>query len=240
MVRYEPGATVAHSLDPRSKLALQVAFAVAAFAYTTPRGLVVFSVLAAVALASARLSPVTVLRDVWVVLPLLVLAPLVEGARLGAPWFALADARFPALAAYRVLLVLFVSAAYVASTSTRESRAAVQRIVPGRVGQLLGMGVAFVFRFVPVLLADLQRSRAAMRARLGDERPLHERMRLVATSGLNRAFERADALAVALQARCFAYNPTLPRLAFAPRDYVALAIAGLLLASAFLGIIPLR
>lgn len=240
MVRYEPGATVAHSLDPRSKLALQVAFAAAAFAYTTPRGLAVFSVLAALALASARLSPVAVVRDVWVVLPLLVLAPLVEGARLGAPWFVLADARFPALAAYRVLLVLFVSAAYVASTSTRESRAAVQRLVPGRVGQLLGMGVAFVFRFVPVLLADLQRSRAAMHARLGSERPLHERMRLVATSGLNRAFERADALAVALQARCFAYNPTLPRLAFAPRDYVALAFAVLLLASALLGTVPLH
>jgi biotin transport system permease protein len=240
VVRYEPGATVAHSLDPRSKLALQVAFAVAAFAYTTPRGLAVFSVLAALALASARLSPVAVVRDVWVVLPLLVLAPVVEGARLGAPWFVLADARFPALAAYRVLLVLFVSAAYVASTPTRASRAAVQRIVPGRVGQLLGMGVALVFRFVPVLLADLQRSRAAMRARLGTERPLHERMRLVATSGLNRAFDRADALAVALQARCFAYNPTLPRLAFAPRDYVALAFAVLLLASALLGTVPLH
>ena len=237
MVRYEPGGTIAHSLDPRSKLAVQVAFGVAAFVHTTPRGLAVFSVLAALALASARLSPVAVLRDVWVVLPLLVLAPVVEGARLGQPWFVLVDARYPALASYRVLLVLFVSAAYVASTSTRESRAAVQRMVPGRVGQLLGMGVAFVFRFVPILLADLQRSRAAMHARLGTERPLHERMRLVATSGLNRAFDRADALAVALQARCFSYNPTLPRLSFGPRDYVALALAVVLLASALLGLV---
>ena len=125
-----------------------------------------------------------------------------------------------------MLLVLLVSAAYVHTTPTRESRAAVQSLVPGKTGQLLGMGVAFVFRFVPVLRADLQRSRAAMHARLGTERPLHERMQFVATSGLSRAFERADALAVALQARCFAYDPTLPPLSFDRRDYAALAVAG--------------
>ncbi|WP_227133173.1 energy-coupling factor transporter transmembrane component T family protein [Halorubellus salinus] len=219
-MRYEPGESLLHALDPRSKLALQVAFAVAAFAHTTPRGLAALTLLALGVLAAARLSPVAVVSDLRVVLPFLVLAPLVEGARLGAPWFDVAAARFPALAAYRVLLVLLVSAAYVHTTRTRQSRAAVQWLVPGRVGQLLGMGVALVFRFVPVLLDDVRRSRAAMRARLGSERPLRDRMRLVATSGLNRAFARADALAVALQARCFAYNPTLPPLSFDRRDWV--------------------
>jgi biotin transport system permease protein len=97
------------------------------------------------------------------------------------------------------------------------------------------MGVALVFRFVPVLLDDIRRSRAAMRARLGSERPLSDRMRIVATSGLNRAFARADALAIALQARCFAYDPTLPPLAFERRDYavttaaLVLALAGVVL-----------
>jgi biotin transport system permease protein len=41
--------------------------------------------------------------------------------------------------------------------------------------------------------------------------------------GLTRAFERADRLAVALQARCFAWNPTLPALAFERADYPVLA-----------------
>jgi biotin transport system permease protein len=234
-MRYEPGDSVLHALDPRSKLAIQVAFAVAAFAHTTPRGLAALTVLALGVLAAARLSPVAVVSDLRAVLPFLVLAPLVEGARLGAPWFDVEAARFPALAAYRVLLVLLVSAAYVHTTRTRQSRAAVQWLAPGRVGQLLGMGVALVFRFVPVLLDDIRRSRAAMRARLGSERPLSDRMRIVATSGLNRAFARADALAIALQARCFAYDPTLPPLAFERRDYavttaaLALALAGLVL-----------
>ena len=234
-MRYEPGDTVLHALNPRSKLAVQVAFAAAAFAHTTPRGLAALTVVALAVLAAARLSPVAVVRDVWVVLPLLVLAPVIEGVRFGAPWFDVAAARYPALAAYRVLLVLFVSAAYVHTTRTRQSRAAVQWLVPGRVGQLLGMGVALVFRFVPVLVADLKRSRGAMRARLGAERPLHDRMRIVATSGLNRAFARAGALALALQARCFAYNPTLPPLSFAGRDWVV-TVGAMALAAAALAV----
>lgn len=224
-MRYEPGDTVGHALDPRSKIAVQVGFAIAAFAHTTPRGLAILSVVVAGVLASARLSPITVLRDVWVVLPLLVLAPVVEGIRFSAPWFDVAAARFPALAAYRVVLVLLVGAAYVKTTSSRESRAAVQRLVPGRVGHMAGVGVALVFRFVPVLVADLKRTRAAMQARLGSEQPLRERMRVVATKGLNRAFRRSDALAVAMQARCFAWNPTLPALELRWRDGVALAFA---------------
>jgi biotin transport system permease protein len=233
-VRYEPGSTVAHALDPRTKLAVQGGFAVAAFAHTTPRGLAVLSVVAILLLAGANLTPVAVVRDVWFVLPFLALAPILEVLTLSAPWFDVDAARFPALAAYRVLLVLFVSATYVRTTPIRESRAAIQWLVPGRVGQLLGTGVALVFRFVPVLVADLERTRAAMHARLGTERPLHERMQFVAIGGLNRAFERADVLAVALQARCFAWNPTLPRLAFGRRDAIGLSVAFALGASVFL------
>ena len=89
------------------------------------------------------------------------------------------------LGSYRLLLVLAVSAFYVHTTSARESRAAVQRTVPGKPGQFLGLGVGFVFRFLPILRDDLQRVQQASRARLGDERPLHDRMRRVAVAGLN-------------------------------------------------------
>lgn len=221
---YEPGSSLAHRLDPRSKLLVQVGFAAAAFAHTTPRGLAALTVLTGLLLAAARTSPVAALLSVKPLLPLLVLGPLVAGLELGPPWFSVAAARFPVLAAYRVLLVLFVAAAYVRTTPVRDSRAALQRTVPGRPGQLLGMGVAFVFRFLPVLRRDLSRIREAMRARLGEARPVHERMRLVAVGGLNRAFRRADTFALALQARCFAWNPTLPRLAFGRRDVPALLL----------------
>jgi biotin transport system permease protein len=73
-----------------------------------------------------------------------------------------------------------------------------------------------------------------MRARLGDERPVRDRMRIVAVAGIDRAFSRADRLGTALAARCFAWNPTLPRLAFRRLDAPALALAGGLLAAVVL------
>lgn len=230
-LRYEPGDSVAHGLDPRSKLAVQFAFAAAAFAHTTAPGLAALTAVAGLVLYGARTSPLATLREAWVLLPVLVVGPLLQGLTLSAPYFSVAEARFPALASYRTLLVLLVAAAYVRTTPVRDSRAAVQRTVPGRPGQFLGTGVAFVFRFLPVLRRDLSRMRDASRARLGDRRRLDERMRVVALGGLNRAFSRADAFALALRARCFAWNPTLPELSFTRRDLPVLALAAALVAS---------
>lgn len=228
--RYEPGDSLAHRLDPRSKLLVQIGFAAAAFAHTTPRELAVATGGTALLLLVARTSPVAALTDVWVALPLLVAGPLLEGVTLTPIGFSVAEARFPALASYRTVLLLLVAAAYVRTTPVRDSRAAIQRTIPGKPGQLLGLGVGFVFRFLPVLRADLSRIREASRARLGEERPVRERMRLVTVGGLNRAFRRADTFALALRARCLSWNPTLPALRFGRLDVPALGLGiGLLL-----------
>ena len=94
------------------------------------------------------------------------------------------------------------------------------------------MGVGFVFRFLPLLRRDIARLRDGSAARLGTERSIRERMRLVAVGGLNRAFQRAERFELAVQARCLAWNPTLPRLRFARRDAPVLALAAGLLAVA--------
>ncbi|MFB6295753.1 MAG: energy-coupling factor transporter transmembrane protein EcfT [Halobacteriales archaeon] len=232
MLTYAPGETVAHGLDPRSKLLLQAAFAVAAFAHTTPLRLAALTVLALALLATAGLHPLEVVSAYRYALPILAVAPLVAGATLGPPWVR-ADAVVAAsLGSYRLLLVLAVSGVYVHTTSARASRAAIQRTVPGRAGQFLGLGVGFVFRFLPTLRADLRRVREASAARLGTERPRHERMARIAVVGLDRALARADTLALALRARCLAWNPTLPPLSFRPRDYAVSAASVALAAGA--------
>jgi len=228
---YVPGDSLAHRLDPRSKLLVQAGFAAAAYAYTTPRGLAALTLLA---LACLRLSGGGA-RDLWTyrfALPVLLVAPLVAGATLGAPWFRADRAATTGLASYRVLLILVVAAGYVRSTPARDSRAAIQRAFPGKPGQFLGTGVALVFRFLPLLKRDLLTAREAIRARGGGALPVRERVRLVAVAGINRAFGRGDRLGTALNARCFAWNPTLPRLALGPADYPALAVGGGLLAAA--------
>ncbi|KAB1186947.1 MULTISPECIES: energy-coupling factor transporter transmembrane protein EcfT [Haloferax] len=233
MLTYEPGDSFAHRLDPRSKLAVQISFAAAGLAHTTPVGLAVLGVVAGVSLRASNTSPRAALYALRYAIPFLVAAPVIEAVRLGAPWFDPAAAVAPALASIRVLLVFLVAAAYVRTTSIRESRAAIQRLVPGRVGVTLGIGVALVFRFLPLVRRDLLRVREAQAARLGENRRLDERLSLVAAGGLRRAFARADSLALALRARCFAWNPTLPVLRFSRRDVPALGLAFALLVSAF-------
>lgn len=212
MITYVAGDTPVHRLDPRTKLFVQAAVAVAAFAHTTPRGLLLLTafVLAVCWLAATPL--LASLRSYRAFLPFLVAAPLVEGATLGAPWFVPPDAVVPALASYRVVLLLLVSTAYIRTTRVRESRAAIQWLLPGRAGVVLGAGVGFVLRFLPLLRDDLSTIRSAMNARLGSERSLRERIRLIGLTGLRRVFARADRFSLALQARCFAWNPTLPPL----------------------------
>lgn len=223
-LRYVAGDTYVHRLDPRSKLLVQAAVAVAAFAHTTPVGLAALTAFVAGVCRLAATPVVASLRSYRAFLPFLVAGPLVEGATVGAPWFVVADAVTPALASYRVLLLLLVSTAYIRTTRVRESRVAIQWLLPGRIGVVLGAGVGFVLRFLPVLRDDLATVRAAMHARLGAERTLRERIRLIGVTGLRRVFRRADRFALALQARCFAWNPTLPALSPTWRDAPALAV----------------
>lgn len=226
---YRSTGAFAERLDPRVKLLFQAVFAAVALAHTTPVGLATLTLVVAAVFLGAATSPVWVLREFRYLFPFLVGGPAFAALTLGPPWVVPGDAVAPALASYRVFLVLCVSAAYVRTTPLRESRAAIQWLVPGRVGQFLGMGVAFVFRFLPVLQADLRSIRDAMAARLGDERSLTDRMELVGAAGLSRAFSRADTFSLALRTRCFAWNPTLPRLAVSSADVPAVFLTAALL-----------
>ncbi len=233
MLAYQPGNSVVHRLDPRTKLLFQCCFAAAAFAYTSPRGLLVFGTIGLLAVAAASSNPVRIVWAYRYVLPFLAGAPLVAMFTVGSPWIVPADATEPALASLRNLLVIVVCGGYIRTTSITDSRAAIQRTVPGRLGQFLGLGVELVGRFLPVLKRDLLAIRDAEAARLGTDRPLRERIITLTTAGLNRVFQRADRLSVAMQARCLSWNPTLPRLQFGWLDVpvvllsVALGLAGI-------------
>jgi biotin transport system permease protein len=229
MLSYEPGETLAHGLDPRAKLGFQAGFAVAALAAGSVAWLAAVYAVAGVVLLVVRLSPLRVARDYRVVLLVLAFAPVLSGVALGPPWFRIEPALTSAFAVSRVPPVLAVSAAYVGTTPVRDTRAALQRSIPGRPGQLLGIGVGLVFRFFPLVVDDLRTVRAAVRARAGERRSVWVRARILVVRGLDRTLARSDHLSLALRARCFAWNPTLPALRFRPRDYLVTAF-GLVLA----------
>ncbi|WP_247729091.1 energy-coupling factor transporter transmembrane component T family protein [Halovivax limisalsi] len=232
MLAYEPDETLAHTLDPRSKLAFQVAFAVAALAHSSPSATAALSLLALIVVMGAGVALGRTLYAYRYVFGFLSISVILSAVTRGPPWIDVADAIATASASYRVVLILLVSAAYVRSTPVRDSEAAFHRLVPGRVGRLLGLGVSLVFRFLPVLQADIRTIRNAMATRLGTERSAHDRAARIGALGLSRAFRRADRLSVALQARCLSWNPTLPPLSFGRRDLPVFAIAlGLVISS---------
>ncbi|WP_459192518.1 energy-coupling factor transporter transmembrane component T family protein [Halosimplex sp. J119] len=240
MLTYEPGDSLAHGLDPRAKLAVQFGLAIAVFAYPTVRGFAVGGAVALAALAAGRLSPLRVVRVYWVVFLFLAVGPVVGGLALGEPWFRLESALESLRSVARVVPVVFVSAVYVRTTPVRETRAAIQRVVPGKVGRLFGVGVGLVFRFFPVVLRDLRATRTAVRARAGGRRALRDRVERILARGLQRSLLRTDRLTLALRARCFAWNPTLPALQFRRRDYLVAALAAALAASPLLTLVPGR
>ncbi|WP_256297920.1 energy-coupling factor transporter transmembrane component T family protein [Haloarchaeobius salinus] len=235
MIRYTPGGTLAHRLDARSKLLFQFGFALAAFASPTPRWLAATAVVAGLTLVASRTSPVTVVRTYWFVFVLLFSGPALDLVALSPPRLTPGRAVAPTLDVGRVALVLFVGAAYVRTTPIRETRATIQRYVPGKPGRLLGVGVALTARFLPVLRRDLLATRTAMRARLGGQRPVTDRLGRLGRVGLARAFERADHLTLALRARCFSWQPTPPTFRFTPADAVV-SLAGVGLAAAGLAV----
>jgi biotin transport system permease protein len=234
MLTYTPGETLAHRLDPRAKIAFQIGFAIAALAASSALQLLAVFAVAMGCLSAARLPPLRALRAYWLVLLFLALGPVLGGLALGPPWFRIDGALTSLRSVVRIVPVLLVSAAFVHTTPVRETRAAIQHTIPGRFGQLLGVGVALTFRFIPVVRADVSRIREAITARGGQRRSARDRATRLATLSLVRAVGRADSLSVALRARCFAYNPTLPALRFSRVDVLVVGIALVLTLSALL------
>ncbi|MEF8821392.1 MAG: energy-coupling factor transporter transmembrane component T [Halovenus sp.] len=233
MLTYTPGSTVVHRLDPRTKLCFQFGFAVAAFATPTVLRLAGLFVVGIASLSLSGLAIREALRAYWFVLLVLLLGPLIAAITLGSPWLRLDPAIESLRSVARIVPILFVSAAYIHATPVRDTRAAIQQTIPGRPGQLLGVGVALTFRYIPVLRDDLRQIRDAVSARGGDTRSMQDRTGRIATLILARALSHSDRLSVALQTRCFAWNPTLPRLEFARRDYLVLGATVLLAATVF-------
>jgi biotin transport system permease protein len=239
MLTYTPGDTVVHRLDPRTKLGFQFAFALATFTRLTLPRLAGLVVVGLVSLYLADTTVRAVVRAYWVILLVLAAGPLIAGVTLGPPWFEVGPALASVRSVVRIVPLLFVSTAYVTATPVRDTRAAIQRTIPGRAGQLLGVGIALTFRFVPVLRADLRRVRDAIRARGGDTRSIRERSQRLTTLMVVRALRRSDRLAVALQARCFAWNPTLPRLQFSRLDLPVWLLSAVLAAVGLAPLLPL-
>lgn len=206
---------IAHfRIDPRTKVLFQITFALAATTHRSTFGIMWLSMLAVFVVAWSRTNPLSVLKNVSVIIPFLVAVPILEAIRLSSPWVDPYAAIEPVWASYQLLLILMVSVAIVQTTAIDEMRAAIQWFLPGRLGEFVGIGSMLVLRMLPLVRTEIQHTRRALGARLGSSLPVRRKVILLVGNTLQRSEYRTDRFSAALQARCVAWNPTHPPLKF--------------------------
>jgi energy-coupling factor transporter transmembrane protein EcfT len=129
------------------------------------------------------------------------------------------------LVSWRLLGIILVAALVMASTPVECLAAAVcwfLKPVPIVNAQRVGMQLALVIRFIPLILHQADVSRDAQNARcLGHLRHPVRRLRLMVIPLMRRIFLTADRMALAMAARCYTEPRTQPPMAMGRGDAVA-------------------
>ena len=233
---YHSGNTFIHSLDVRFKLAVLILCSLASFQATLVQ-LMAGSILLGFVLAYLRLP---VLRILWEVRFFLILMGFVFVARaLTLPGTPLMHTEFfiisreglydGVLIVWRLLLIVFVAVAFMATTRPSEINAAVAwYLIPfpfiprKRIAMMMGL----LMRFIPVIFEQARETSDAQRAR-GVENRKNPVFRIITFSIpiIRRLFETADELTIAMEARCYSENRTQPEFTARLRDWMVLLVS---------------
>ncbi|MFH1985596.1 MAG: energy-coupling factor transporter transmembrane component T [Pseudomonadota bacterium] len=232
---YRPGASSVHRLDPRLKLGAMAAVSMLSL-YAGWAGLLVLSVLLAALAFTMGFSFSAFFSESRYVM--LLLALIIVSRAIFTPgtvligWGGLAVSQeglaAGGLVSWRLLCILLAAALVIAATSVEMLSAAVTwflRPVPLVNEQRVGVQLALVIRFIPLILHQAAVSQAAQRARCIDHlrRPIR-RMHLLIVPLMRRVFLNADRMALAMAARCYSEPRTRPPLAMGRADAAAAVV----------------
>ena len=136
--------------------------------------------------------------------------------------------RAGALAAFRLFLVVMLGFLFVNATPPSKVRAAVAwylRPVPFVPEKRVASMMALLVRFLPLIVQQARETSDAQKARGVENRknPVYRLVKL-AIPMLRRTFLRADELVLAMEARGYDEDRSMPRLDAAKSDWLALAI----------------
>ena len=250
--QYFPGSTVAHRLDPRTKILLVVLYIVALFC---AKGAVGYAVMALVLLTCARISKVkfkSLVRGLKPVLFIIIFTAIMnlfftpgenyifELGFLRVSAEGLRNAFFMVL---RIMMLIMGTFLMTYTTSPISLTDGLERLlnwmkklhVPVHE---LAMMMSIALRFIPTLIEETDKIMSAQKARGAD----FESGNLIqkATAMLPilvplfvSAFRRADELATAMECRCYhggEGRTKLHVLKYESRDYIALALGAAVLA----------
>ena len=232
---FRSGTSLLHRLDVRFKLLFLILISFISLSADFLR-LGILTCLLTVLIVHSRLPLKSGLRELQFFLVLLL---LIMGARMvSTPGDPLIEIKFfsitrqgilsGVLICWRLTIIVLLGFAFVFSTRSFEIKAAVEWLlkpvafIPGkRIATMMGLTT----RFVPVILNQVNETAEAQRARCVENRknPVYRLIRL-GIPLIRRTFERADRLAIAMEARCYTENRTDPELWTTRIDWIALVV----------------
>ena len=250
--QYFPGGTVAHRLDPRTKILLVVLYIVALFC---AKGAVGYAVMALVLLTCARISKVkfkSLVRGLKPVLFIIIFTAIMnlfftpgenyifELGLLRVSAEGLRNAFFMVL---RIMMLIMGTFLMTYTTSPISLTDGLERLLNWmkklRVPvHELAMMMSIALRFIPTLIEETDKIMSAQKARGADFESGNliqkaKAMLPILVPLFVSAFRRADELATAMECRCYhggEGRTKLHVLKYESRDYIALALGAAVLA----------
>lgn len=256
--QYFPGNSIAHRLDPRTKILLVVLYIISLF---SARGLVSYALIAAVLAVCIKVSHVglrPMLKGMKPVLFIMVFTGLLNlfftpGERYLIEWGALrvsdTGIKNAVFMVFRIMMLIMGTFLMTYTTSPIRLTDGLEALMnPLKKIKVpvheLAMMMAIALRFIPTLIEETDKIMSAQKARGADFESgnIFQKAKAlvpVLVPLFVSAFRRADELATAMECRCYAGGEgrtKLHVLKYAGKDYIALA-CGIILLS---GIVTLR
>ena len=248
--QYFPGNTVAHRLDPRTKILLVVIYIVALFQAQGWVGYGLVTLVTLVCMALSNIKPSSMFKGVKPMLFIIVLTALLnvfytEGTPIRPGWIITWEGI--ARAVQMVLrIVLLISGTFLLTYTT--SPIALTDGLEMLLSPLKKLGIpvhemtmmmSMALRFIPTLISETDKIMSAQKARGADFETgsLIQRAKAllpILVPLFVSAFKRADELAVAMESRCYhggEGRTHMKQLKMQRRDYIALILGLLFLAA---------
>ena len=242
--QYFPGDTVAHRLDPRTKILLVTLYIIALFC---AKSIVTYALLALVLAVCVRISQVGIralVRGLKPVLFIIIFTGILNlfftpGDRYLVEWGVLrisdAGVRNAVFMVLRIMLLIMGTFLMTYTTSPISLTDGLERLLGG-LKKLhvpvheLSMMMSIALRFIPTLIEETDKIMSAQKARGADFESGNLIQRAKAMIPILvplfiSAFRRADELATAMECRCYhggEGRTKLHVLKYAPRDWMAL------------------
>ena len=230
---FHPGTSLLHTLDVRFKILSFVLISISSLkAYPLSLSILTLVIFYAILISYLRFKSILKeLRYFFVLLVFIFAARAIFASALPATnfqqpavaWQGIYDG---ALVCWRLLLVVLLGLIFVSTTRPSDIRTAVEWFLmpfPFIRGKRVATMMSLIMRFVPLILDQARETVDAQRSRGVENRknPVYRLIKLIIPLMI-RTFEKADKLAVAMEARCYSEKRTNKALSSNRSDWTTL------------------